>query len=522
MSRRLAPLVLVSGFLASVLVAPRAQAFVYWGNNCGNVVGSLSDTIGRSNNDGSVVDQSFITGVQSPCSTRVDGQHIYWASVGPATRGLGRASIDGTGLENSFIPISSANSPRGVDVDGTYIYFACGEASNCGRIDRADLNGTNVVKPFITTGGLTQPCGVAVDDAHVWWASPGSNSIGRADLNGANPDNLFITGTTAACGVISDGTYVYWTNTGGSTIGRAKVDGSEVDQAFLTGGNSPCGIDFDATYLYWANFGNGTISRAGPGGVEANFITGAFKPCGVAVDDLCCLVAQYTLSVAKTGSGTGSITSAPTGIDCGATCSHDYDDGTSVTLTATAADGSSFDGWSGGGCSGTGTCVLTIHADTPLTATFTANPPPPPPIVPASLPQLPALPATLGLIGSPSVHGDRALLHIACNGAATQSCTGSATATTTETLAADGHTVKGLTATVRKRRSLKVVVGRTNFSVPGGQTRTVTLKLNAKGKRLLKRFKRLPARVVVSTVDAAGKRKIVASAKVKFRARRAR
>ena len=46
-------------------------------------------------------------------------------------------------------------------------------------------------------------------------------------------------------------------------------------------------------------------------------------------------------------------------------------------LTATADPGSTFAGWSGGGCSGTATCTVTMNSDTAVTATFTANPPPP-------------------------------------------------------------------------------------------------------------------------------------------------
>jgi hypothetical protein len=77
-----------------------------------------------------------------------------------------------------------------------------------------------------------------------------------------------------------------------------------------------------------------------------------------------------TLTVVKAGTGSGTVTSSPAGIDCGATCSHDYGSGTPLTLTATARSGSTFVGWSGGGCSGTGNCRLTLSSDTKLTGTF--------------------------------------------------------------------------------------------------------------------------------------------------------
>jgi hypothetical protein len=78
----------------------------------------------------------------------------------------------------------------------------------------------------------------------------------------------------------------------------------------------------------------------------------------------------YTLTVSKSGTGTGTVTSSPSGIDCGSDCSESYNQGTSVTLTATAASGSIFEGWSGGGCSGTGTCTVTMNAAKSVTATF--------------------------------------------------------------------------------------------------------------------------------------------------------
>jgi hypothetical protein len=62
------------------------------------------------------------------------------------------------------------------------------------------------------------------------------------------------------------------------------------------------------------------------------------------------------------------LTSSPAGIDCpGTACSAQFAEGTSVMLTATP---NGFVGWSGGGCSGTGTCQLTVSGDTSVTAFF--------------------------------------------------------------------------------------------------------------------------------------------------------
>ena len=80
---------------------------------------------------------------------------------------------------------------------------------------------------------------------------------------------------------------------------------------------------------------------------------------------------EYTLTVSKSGTGSGTVASSPSGIDCGSDCSESYDQGTSVTLTATAASGSAFTGWSGGGCSGTGSCSVTMNSNITVTAAFT-------------------------------------------------------------------------------------------------------------------------------------------------------
>jgi uncharacterized delta-60 repeat protein len=77
-----------------------------------------------------------------------------------------------------------------------------------------------------------------------------------------------------------------------------------------------------------------------------------------------------TLVVNKTGDGTGTVTSSPGGINCGASCSGNFTYQTTVTLTAIPAAGSTFVGWSGGGCSGTDPCTVTVSTGITVSAHF--------------------------------------------------------------------------------------------------------------------------------------------------------
>jgi len=78
----------------------------------------------------------------------------------------------------------------------------------------------------------------------------------------------------------------------------------------------------------------------------------------------------YNLTVTNSVTAAGTVTCSDGPINCGSTCSANYNPGTSVTLTVSAASGYTFTGWSGGGCSGTGTCTVTMNAATSVTATF--------------------------------------------------------------------------------------------------------------------------------------------------------
>jgi len=80
----------------------------------------------------------------------------------------------------------------------------------------------------------------------------------------------------------------------------------------------------------------------------------------------------YTLSVTKGGTGSGTVTSTPVGIDCGASCSTEVLSKTQVALTAIPAAGSVFDHWSGGNCSGSKPCIKTINSTRTVHAVFSA------------------------------------------------------------------------------------------------------------------------------------------------------
>jgi len=78
---------------------------------------------------------------------------------------------------------------------------------------------------------------------------------------------------------------------------------------------------------------------------------------------------RVRLTVEKRGDGGGTVTSQPAGINCGDDCGQNYAEGTTVTLSASPANGSTFAGWSGA-CTGSGACEVTMSQARTVTATF--------------------------------------------------------------------------------------------------------------------------------------------------------
>ena len=149
----------------------------------------------------------------------------------------------------------------------------------------------------------------------------------------------------------------------------------------VTGTNISCGTT--CSYLYVLGTKVSLLATPATGYIFAGW-SGACTGTGV------CLVTmdasktvtatftvanQFVLTITKAGKGRGRVKSKKTtflsdpGIDCGDTCVKEYEDETTVTLTAEPESGSSFAGWSGA-CSGTGDCTVTVSKVTSVTANF--------------------------------------------------------------------------------------------------------------------------------------------------------
>jgi hypothetical protein len=136
-----------------------------------------------------------------------------------------------------------------------------------------------------------------------------------------------------------------------------------------------CGNDCSESYAS----GTGVTLTAAPA-QGASFAgwsgacTGSNSTCTLTINGARSVTATFTtkpvLDVTKMGTGGGTVTSSPAGIDCGNDCNQPFDQGISVTLTANPNATSTFGGWSGCTVTGPLTCSVTMNASKTVTATF--------------------------------------------------------------------------------------------------------------------------------------------------------
>ena len=147
--------------------------------------------------------------------------------------------------------------------------------------------------------------------------------------------------------------------------------------------SSPAGIDCGATCSASFDASTAVTLTATPLS-GTNFMgwsgcdTSSGATCTVTMSATRSVVATFrrpTLTLAKAGSGQGTVTSSAPGIDCGpasTSCAASYDSGTALTLTASPAAGSTFSSWSGCDAANGSVCSLTLNASRTVTSTFSA------------------------------------------------------------------------------------------------------------------------------------------------------
>ncbi len=241
-------------------------------------------------------------------------------------------------------------------------------------------NGTVVSNPF----GVNCPGTCAADFADgttvTLTASPEDDSDfvawsgGGCPTDGTESCELDLSADVTITATLDLKEYELTVTPGGDGTGEVSSDVAGIDcssadpstgcTATYTHGTA---VELTATPTGASSFGGWSGDCSGMDPDACSLVMDGAKSVGAAFD-----LNKFTLSVSV--SGPGSVTSGDGLIDCPGDCSESYDSGSSVTLTAHYdAAVTTFDGWSGGGCAGSGaTCEVTVTASTSVQATFTA------------------------------------------------------------------------------------------------------------------------------------------------------
>jgi hypothetical protein len=191
--------------------------------------------------------------------------------------------------------------------------------------------------------------------------------------SGAGPCTVTMAAAQSVTAIFVQG-YTLSVNVSGSGSVTSSPAGMNCPSVCSDGYASNTSVTLTATPANGWSFSGWSFGIA-TGGLGTPCSGAGAGPCTVIMNTATSVTAIFTqitypLSVSVFGNGT--VTSSPSGIACGVTCSASFGSGTPVTLTATPAQGAVFNGW-GGVCSGTGNCIVTMNAAANVSAAFSGN-----------------------------------------------------------------------------------------------------------------------------------------------------
>jgi DNA-binding beta-propeller fold protein YncE len=212
-----------------------------------------------------------------------------------------------------------------------------------------------------------ETCGVAVDEAGNVYVGDYNHGVHKFEPSANPPLNgdhvATFTAIVNPCTLAAADGSLFVDNYGGQL---SKLDSSSGTKKYeISTGNTTVSVDPGSGHLYAAAGSKAIEYHAGAAAatvVSSTELAGSARGVAVSEGSGDVYVTRsgnehvevfgpptygVKLEVSKSGTGSGTVTSSPAGIDCGSECEAKFPEGTIVTLTASAAMHSIFTGWSG-------------------------------------------------------------------------------------------------------------------------------------------------------------------------------
>ncbi|MGI9187551.1 MAG: InlB B-repeat-containing protein, partial [Gaiellales bacterium] len=157
-----------------------AGGYLYWLDGEAHAIARLPLGFGYvGDHDDDDHDCGYIGVASATNGLWADASHVYWTVPGS---GIGRANVDGTGIDTGFIRtlVTGASELTGV---GSTLLWTTSEGG--GPIGRASINGGSVTS--LSVGSGDAPSDVASDGDAIYWTTSSGKGIGVMGFDGSNP-----------------------------------------------------------------------------------------------------------------------------------------------------------------------------------------------------------------------------------------------------------------------------------------------------------------------------------------------